>query len=200
MKKLLCMCILAAAALILAAGCDPPDVKQANAAAKLREDDKHKQAVEIFNKLARQSDLHEYAAQKVQLDFCRYYGETKKRKDIKTLAKKDYKTIADSCMIFYEKNPKRTDEGLGPFQLGVIYKDLQEWDAAIKAFKLAEKKRFYREERSKTNRREQQNCESLYKNLVECYMHIPGEAGEKGMEDAGKKAFEKCDAKLILQK
>lgn len=168
----------------LAAGCSNPDEKSALQGDKLIKAGKHPEALKIFNPLARKKNLDESAANVVQIQFCLYYGNAEKRKKIKTLSEKDYRDIADSCAKFYENFPIRTDTGLGPFQVGLLYKNMGEPELAIKMFKLAEEKHFYKASGAKRTLKYQKPCLALYKNLYDCYEAIGGETGEAGKTKA----------------
>lgn len=192
LKKALCaVClVLTLGSALLFSGCKDQDVKQVYKADKLKKAGAHDQAVALFSDVASKPGLSEEAVQFIQINFCQYYGNPGGGE--KPLSKKDALSVARSCSDFYSNYPDRTSKGLGPFEMGLLFKQHGEYERAIESFILAAEKEYYDPQKTNTSQREKKNCGNLYQNIMESASKIPGETGANGMDFARKSLETKC--------
>jgi tetratricopeptide (TPR) repeat protein len=198
LKKALCaIClVLTLGSALLFSGCKDKDVKQAYKADKLKKSGGHDQAIALFSEVASKPGLSEEAVQFIQINFCQYYGNP--GGEAKGLSKKDALSVARSCSDFYTNYPDRTSKGLGPFEMGLLFKQHGEYEKAIDLFIMAEEKQYYDPQKTNTIQREKTNCGNLYQNIMESAAKIPGEEGANGVEFARRNLEAKCHISVGL--
>lgn len=183
---------MALCAVLLIAGCKDPDVKQVYEAEKLKKAGDHAKAVELFSEVASKPGLTEEAEQFIQINFCLHYGNPARVNDSKVMDKKNMQSVARSCTDFFRNYPDRTQEGLGPFQTGVLWSKLGEYEKAVEAYMFAEEKGFYDAKITRTNQKAKKNCTLLYQHIIQAYLHFPDGAGAEGMAAAAAAMQNKC--------
>ena len=179
-------------------GCQPRDVKQMNRAVALQKKGEHAQAIALMSELAVQKGISEYAVQYVQLQYCQFYGHPDRAGDKQIMDKDTALKVAESCAVFYKNFPNRTTEGLGPFEMGMIFKSLGLYAKAADMFLMAEAHKYYDPKYAAVNKKSKRNCGELYKQMMETYAGIPGEEGVKGVIAAENKMRDICKITVKL--